>query len=417
MNIFSPITWTRRPLREVRVIWHIAAVLVAGVVFATAVEAGPRHARVSSDLSGNLNSGSSTPVDVIVTGSPEQIARIAARHGLSIRKSLSSGAVFSVPKRLLAELSEDQDIDVLSGNAKVHSHAVLTTDITGADAAWSGAIKALGPVNGSGIGVAVIDSGIGDHPALANRVVASVDFTDRHGHAVDFYGHGTHIAGIIAARSYNNTKLEGTDSGMAPAAHLINLKVLDSTGSGEAADVIEAIDWAVKYSKTFGIRVINLSLGAAPTQSYKDDPICLAVERAVKAGVVVVASAGNYGQSEDGRLVYGSITSPGISPYAITVGALRTQGNDDPSDDEIAPWSSKGPTLIDHIVKPDLVAPGSKIVSTEMAGTTLVNQFPERFLDGPGARDYFSMSGTSMSAAVVSGAVALLLDGKATLTP
>ena len=113
---------------------------------------------------------------------------------------------------------------------------------------------------------------------------------------------------------------------MAPAAHLINLKVLDADGSGEAADVIEAIDWAIRYRKQLGIRVLNLSLGAAPTQSYKDDPICQAVERAVKAGLVVVASAGNYGQTPDGKPVYGSITSPGISPYAITVGAMRTQG-------------------------------------------------------------------------------------------
>ena len=127
---------------------------------------------------------------------------------------------------------------------------------------------------------------------------------------------------------------------------------------------------------------------------------------------MVVASAGNYGQTPEGKLIYGSITSPGISPYAITVGALRTQGTADPSDDEVAPWSSKGPTLVDHIVKPDLVAPGSKIVSTAVKGSTLVNQFPDRLVDGPGARDYFSMSGTSMAAAVVSGAVALLLDGR-----
>ncbi len=204
---------------------------------------------------------------------------------------------------------------------------------------------------------------------------------------------------------------------MAPAAHLINLKVLDSNGTGEAADVIDAIDFAIRFRHELGIRVINLSLGAAPTQSYRDDPLCLAVERAVKAGIVVVASAGNYGSTPDGKPIYGSITSPGISPHAITVGALRTQGTEDPSDDEVAPWSSKGPTLVDHIVKPDLVAPGSKIVSTAVKGTTLVNQFPDRLLDGPGARDYFSMSGTSMAAAVVSGAVALLLDGRPELTP
>ena len=149
--------------------------------------------------------------------------------------------------------------------------------------------------------------------------------------------------------------------------------MLGSDGTGEAADVIEAIDWAVRYRRAFGIRVLNLSLGTAPTLSYKDDPICRAVERAAKAGLVVVVSAGNYGQTSDGKLVYGSITSPGISPYAITVGAIRTQGTEDRSDDEVAPWSSKGPTMIDHIVKPDLVAPGSKIISTEAKGTLPVS--------------------------------------------
>ena len=356
-------------------------------------------------------------MDVIVSGSAEKIDRLAQRHRVHIKKMLSSGAVFTVSRQALDQLSQDQEVETLSGNATVHSHMALTTDVTGAEAAWSGAIESLGEVNGRGIGVAVIDSGIAkDHPALQNRVIASFDFTDRLGRGEDFYGHGTHIAGIIAARGFNNAAA-GADSGMAPAAHLINLKVLGSDGSGEAADVIEAIDFATKYRKELGIRVLNLSLGAAPTQSYKDDPICLAVERAVKAGLVVVASAGNYGQTPEGKLVYGSITSPGISPYAITVGALRTQGTVDPSDDEVAPWSSNGPTMIDHIVKPDLVAPGSKIVSAAAKGSTLVTQFPDRFIDGPGARDYFSMSGTSMSAAVVAGAAALLLDGRGDLTP
>ena len=350
----QPITDSGRSLRGVRVIWHIAAMVAAALLLqlplAATAGAGPRKARLSSDLTACLDSGSTCNLEVIVTGSVEKIDRIAARTGLTVTKQLSSGAVFTVSRDGLEALAQDLEVDAVSSNSQVRSNTVQTTVVTGADAAWSGAIESLGAVNGSGIGVAVIDSGIaGDHPVFANRVIANVDFTDPNGNGYDFYGHGTHVAGIIAARAFNNTKIYGTDSGMAPAAHLINLKVLDSNGLGKADAVIQAIDFAIQFKTSLGIRVINLSLGAAPTQSYKDDPICLAVERAVKAGIVVVASAGNYGQAPDGKQVYGSVTSPGISPYAITVGALRTQGTLDPSDDEVAPWSSKGPTAIDHI--------------------------------------------------------------------
>ena len=372
----SPVSYQSRSYRTLRVLWHIAAVLLAAVALqlplAASADAGQRRARLSADLTQHLASASASDVDVIVSGSVERVERLARRYNLRVRKNLTSGAVFSVSRQTLDALSQDLEVESLSGNATVRSAMALTTQFTGAEAAWAGAIESLGRVNGSGIGVAVIDSGIDvRHPALQNRVIASVDFTDRRGRGEDFYGHGTHIAGIIAARGFKNGAV-GADSGMAPAAHLINLKVLGADGSGEAADVIEAIDFAIKFRHQLGIRVINLSLGAVPTQSYKDDPLCLAVERAAKAGLVVVASAGNYGQTPDGKLVYGSVTSPGISPYAITVGTTRTHGTLDPSDDEVAPWSSKGPTAIDRIVKPDLVAPGSKIVSTVPADSNLV---------------------------------------------
>ncbi|MGE3492396.1 MAG: S8 family peptidase, partial [Vicinamibacterales bacterium] len=399
--------------------WHgSTALLVAVVLLATAPSAlaSGRRARLSSDLVAHLNSSSSAPVDLIVSGSQERIERLARRHGLTVKKRLTSGAVLTASRSAVNALAQDGEIDALSGDPVVRSHMALTTKTTGADAAWSGAVATLGAVNGRGIGVAIIDSGIADHPALKDRVVASVDFTSRRGRGRDDYGHGTHIAGIIAARSFNRTA-EGAEQGMAPAAHLISLKVLGADGSGQASDVIEAIDWAIRYRKSFGIRVLNLSLGAAPTQSYRDDPICQAVERAVKAGLVVVASAGNYGTNEKNQQIYGSVTSPGISPYAITVGAIRTQGTADKADDEVAPWSSKGPTMVDKIVKPDLVAPGSQIISTAARGAQLMQQFPDRLINGPGSRDYFSMSGTSMSAAVVTGAVALLLDGRGDLTP
>src|SRR5207302_5921814 len=121
--------------------------------------------------------------------------------------------------------------------------------------------------------------------------------------------------------------------GIAPGAYLANLRVLGDDGSGDASDVIEAMDWAVDHRDEYNIRVINLSLGAPVMQPYRDDPLCEAVERAVAAGIVVVAAAGNYGVSSDGRLVLGSIASPGNDPNVITVGALDTHSTADRSDD------------------------------------------------------------------------------------
>ena len=349
------------------------------VVGAGVSAAGPKRARLSADLDAMLKSGASQSVDVIVSGTPERIARIARRHGLQVKKALTSGAVFAVSSQTLDALSKDEELESLSSDADVRSSSEITTELTGAEAAWSGEVAALGAVDGAGVGVAILDSGISNHPALAGRVVVNVDFTNSKGTGADSYGHGTHVAGIVAAQSAKNP--EGAQ-GMAPGAHLINLRVLDATGAGKASDVIEAIDWAIANKEKFAIRVLNLSLGSAPLQSVADDPLCQAVERAVRAGLVVVAAAGNRGETTDGTLVYGTITSPGTSPYAITVGALRTQGTLDSGDDVVPAWSSKGPTLVDFIVKPDLVAPGSKIVSTVSANSKLMKENPGQLIDG-----------------------------------
>ena len=164
--------------------------------------------------------------------------------------------------------------------------------------------------------------------------------------------------------------------GVAPGAHLISLRVIGADGTGKASDVIEAIDWAIKNRKRFNIRVINLSLGGPAEQSYKDDPMCEAVERAVHAGIVVVAAAGNRGKDDEGRSVHGLIESPGNDPYVITVGALNTKGTARRSDDELTTYSSKGPTAVDGLIKPDLVAPGNKIVSAEALGASLIADHP-----------------------------------------
>src|SRR4029434_5563276 len=213
--------------------------------------------------------------------------------------------------------------------------------------------------------------------------------------------------GIIAAAGRNP---QDRTSGVAPGANIISLKVLDAKGQGVVGNVIEAIDYAITNKARYNIRVINMSLGGPVTQGWADDPLCQAVERAYRAGITVVASAGNFGKAEDGRPLYGGITTPGISPFAITVGALNTKGTPYRSDDEVASYSSKGPTMYDHLVKPDLVAPGNKILGLAVPGWTLVREHPELVVSmETGTR--LQLSGTSMAAAVVSAAVSVLMEG------
>ena len=242
----------------------------------------------------------------------------------------------------------------------------------------------------------MIDSGIERHPALRTRIVASVDFTGpriRVGQPTDDYGHGTHVAGIAAGASREF-------SGIAPGAHLVNLRVLDENGAGYTSDVVDAINWAVANRKRFGIKIINLSLGHGVVESYRDDPLCEAVERAVAAKVLVVASAGNLGKLDDGRAIIGGITSPGNSPWALTVGALNTKGTPGRGDDVMATYSSRGPTYLDGVLKPDVVAPGNKIVSLGAPGSTLWQTYPELQQSATARGAYFQLSGTSMAAAV-----------------
>ena len=341
------------------------------------------------------------------------MALLAARYGLTVKRYLSSGAVLSVTAGQLDALSQDPDVDHLSADALVRS-SNLTTESIGADQAWQG-VGSLKPLSGAGVGVALIDSGIDPrHAALANRVVFTKDFTG--GDGSDAYGHGTHVGALIAGGA-GQTMDTRDNQGVAPSARLINLRVLDGTGAGKASDVIDAIDWAIANRTTYNIRVINLSLGAPVVQSYKDDPLCEAVDRAVSAGLVVVAAAGNYGSTQDGRLVFGSVTSPGNDPSALTVGAVDMHATARRSDDTVAKYSSKGPTLYDLVIKPDLVAPGSRLVSAEAAGSYLSLAFPERHAAGVGGNAYMALSGTSMAAGVASGAVALLLEEKPKLSP
>jgi serine protease AprX len=389
--------------------------LTLAVVLACSVAAAPdahaqRRARLSADLADPTARGAS--VDVIVHGTPEQVQTLAGRYNLRVKRQLRSGAVLQVTPGQLEALETDGTQEHLSSDAPVRAMGDVTAATIGLDRLLRA--EGLGRLSGKGIGVAVIDSGIDPtHVALAGRVVAAVDFTG--GNGSDGYGHGTHVASIIAGQG-GRTADTAEYAGIAGGAHIVNLRVLGNDGSGVVSSVMEAIDWAVEHRNRFNIQVINLSLGAPVLQSYRDDPLCEAVERALAAGMVVVAAAGNHGVMADGRRVLGSVTSPGNHPGVITVGALDTKQTAARGDDNVAIWSSRGPTMYDLVLKPDLVAPGTRVVGAEAAGSLLAKQYPQRHVGGSGVTGYIQLSGTSMAAGVVSGSVALLLDQRSRLS-
>ena len=205
--------------------------------------------------------------------------------------------------------------------------------------------------------------------------------------------------------------------GSAPSVRLIDVRVLGSHGIRPHQRRHRRHRLGHRQPPTYGIKVINLSLGHPVTEPSATDPLCQAVARAVAAGITVVVSAGNYGLTSTGAPVLGGITSPGNSPAALTVGALDTKGTLDTSDDEVAPYSSKGPARYEIVVKPDVVAPGTRIMSLEAQNWYISRTYPQWHVAGSGKNAYLRLSGTSMSTAVVSGGVALLLNAQPSLTP
>ncbi|MFL6257540.1 MAG: S8 family peptidase [Pyrinomonadaceae bacterium] len=342
-----------------------------------------------------------------------------------------SARVLELPARLVERLSEQKGVRFISLDRETTGFGHVSRT-TGADDVRETSGTNVNGLDGTGIGIAVLDSGIDKgHTAFLDksnglRIVYSKDFTGE-GRTDDPFGHGTHVASIAAG---NGRISRAEYVGVAPNANIINLRVLNSQGAGRASYILAALDWVYQNRAAFNIRVVNMSLGTAAVESYKNDPICKAARKLVDAGIVVVAAAGNNGKDAAGQKVYGAIHSPGDEPSAITVGAANTFGTDKRSDDGIASYSSRGPTRggwtdalgvrhHDNLVKPDLVAPGNKIVNAEAEDNLLVTQHPE--LDAGvspvDARRMMFLNGTSMATPAVAGAAALMLQANPTLTP
>jgi serine protease AprX len=323
------------------------------------------------------------------------------------------GLVADIPDSALEWLAGQPEVASISLDRAVRGTMERTATAIGAR--WVS--QQLG-VDGSGIGVATIDSGVSIwHDDLAERVIHFADFVNFEASQYDDYGHGTHVAGIISGSGQDSA---GARRGIAPGAHLIVLKALDATGNGYTSTVIAAIDYAIAHRETYNIRVINLSVVAGVYESFTKDPLALAAKRAVDAGIVVVAAAGNLGRGFAGRPQHGSIAAPGNAPWVLTVGAANHMGTAGRADDIVAAFSSRGPAVIDQTAKPDLVAPGVAIESTTDPGSALFAAHPFSRLRGTvntALEPYLALTGTSMSAPVVAGTIALVLQANPRLTP
>ena len=398
------------------------AFVIALVPAAGRADNGNHHGRVSGrarDAAERAHPQSR--IDILVRfrqapGNPERA--MVHSLGATVKKQLRASSRWMslrLPAHRLAALAERPSVEYVGLDEPV---------MTAMDVAREASNQPIAPapetaLTGAGIGVAVVDSGVALHPDVAtlttvvDLVEHNVAIAEPPEESIDPNGHGTHVAGIIGG---TGARSGGRMAGGAPGASLVSVRVLDGLGRGATSDVLAGMDWILANHQAFGIRVVNLSLGHPVFEPLADDPLVGAVDARWDAGLVVVCSAGNRGR--DGFV---TITSPCNSPKVITVGATNDSQTAPIGDDKIATYSSRGPTAFDLVAKPDLVAPGNRIVSLRSPESHFDLLFPDRRVaadpEHPEVQDYYEMSGTSMAAPIVTGAAALMLQQDPTLTP
>ena len=404
--------------------WLAVAVLATVVVAMLPTVAGP----ASSPADGRL-------VSVIVQAEPgalQAAARQVERFGGQVGRQFQviNGFSASVPASAVGRLSTAPAVRSVTENEPVAMQAAAyapttdagslynTTLATGAQAYWKAGYT------GKGIDVAVIDTGTAPVPGLATagKIINGPDLSfesqAKNLRYLDTYGHGTHMAGIIAGRAdaavAGNYAGDTTNFlGMAPDARIVSVKVADAMGAADVSQIIAAIDWVVQNKTTGGlnIRVLNLSFGTNTTHPYTIDPLCHAVEAAWRKGITVIAATGNAGyyMTPGGA----GLTSPARDPYVLSVGATDTKKTTVTTDDAVASFSSSGVVGVGGTKNPDLVAPGKSIISLAVPGSYIDQTYGAA---GAVTGGYMRGSGTSQATAVMSGAAALILQQHPTWT-
>ena len=349
---------------------------------------------------------------VIVQGtSPAAVRAAVAAHGGKITQDLwiINGVAADIPAGELAALQAEPGVTHISPNGPVqvqaaqpsplHAASAVYPKVVGADRLWTEGVE------GDGVTVALVDTGITPVSDLAGRVIGGVDFSGGNNPYNDEFGHGTFVAGIIAG---NGASSNGAYKGVAPKAKLVSVKIAGRNGASDITNLLAGIQWAVSFRQQYGIRVLNLSVGGTDAiQPYLLSPLNAAVEKAWDAGLVVTVSASNNGNAP------GTISKPADDPLVITVGALDDRGTPGRGDDLMAGFSGVGPTAADGLAKPDIVTSGRSVVSLRAPGSAIDDAYPGSRVGSA----YFKGSGTSFSTAVVSGSAALLLQQEPGLDP
>ena len=425
-----------------------AAVLVLSLTTVVPVEGAARqdkHRKLSPKVLEVLGAddaegkGAERTIDVLVrfrgVPGPDERALLQKLKG-AVRRQVraSRWMAVTIPAGMAARLAEHPDVEYVATNPPVFVAMDVAREAAGVP---SLAVPESG-LTGAGVTIALLDSGVAPHPEI-QTLLTEVSFVsseqpvvtnattdppsiDVVGGAVEVMaltsidpnGHGTHVAGILAGNGSRSP--QARHAGIAPGAGLVSVRVLGETGLGLTSDVMAGLQWVAENKDLYDIRVLNLSLGHPVYEPAVNDPLVQAVEALWDAGVVVVCSAGNAGRSGDA-----TISSPCNSRRVLTVGALNDWNTADTTDDTVATYSSRGPTRLDLVAKPDILAPGNRIVSARAAGSYLDTLLPERRVAAdpadPASFEHFEMSGTSMAAPMVAATAALMLEQDPTLNP